>query len=220
MKGILGGACIVACGINVASAAIVYNNGSPLVPENGYQVNTQVLADDFQIPSAGIVNGASVPIMVQVGTNFGLANLGGWDGSLQWQILAATPNTPLSTTKPGTVVASGSGVSIVPTFLYQTGSGSLIKQFYNFDFSFGQSVPIAANTTYWFSLHMNQGFGQNYMFWQQNNTINGDHLAAQTNGVGNWFIQNSDVSFQLVPAPSAALPLLGLGAFGLTRRRR
>lgn len=208
-------AAAVLCASAAARADIVYQNSTGVV-DNGHPVTNWQLAEDFQVSAPAVITGAQVPILELFGGSFGPGNLANWDGSLQWSIylsdgMASGPNTQ----GPGTLLASGAGVNIQTT---QT-SATSNRGYYLFDFEFGQTIPIAANTRYWFGLHLNQDYDNAWLFWQQADTSTMERLVGRQNGVGNYGFQGAHDAFSLVPAPGSAV-LLALGGFALRRKRR
>lgn len=208
-------------------ADVVYNSGAPFggsgdTPPNGYTVSNWQMAEDFQIATANTVNGASIPILSLVGNNLGQANLAGWDGTLQWAIYASVATVPAdgpNQTKPGALIASGNGVGITTTPAGVYHDGGVTDELYTFDFSFGQDVSIAANTRYWFALHLNSTYSQKFLYWRQSDSAAGDRLVGRSGGVGTFGYQGAYAAYTLVPSPASA-SLLGLGGLALTRRRR
>ena len=209
--------------VTPVGAAVVFDGG-PADVANGQALYWD-MADDFEIPNSATVNGATVPILAILGGR----NLATWDGTLQWKVFAAGPpllnpnGTTLSTTTPGAVIAQGAGLGIQTTFLSESpGPFGDPYQYYSFNFSFGQDIALAANTRYWFGLHLNQSYTQAYLYWQQTNTHLYDHNFGRPNQQSAYGYQGSWVSFALnynVPEP-ASLALLGLPTLLLIRRAR
>ncbi len=191
---------------------VIYDNGG-IVSAYGSNLEQFVLADDFVLVDGGVVADAGL----YVGSTTG--DLGGWDGTLAYWILADADGSP------GSILTSGPGQNITTTQTHIAwccnGNAWL------FEFDLATPFDAAAGVTYWFGVHLAAGFDENVpatLFWLGNGesgNMHQNHLGTFENWDEEAF---ADVAFFLtttaeIPEPgSLALLVATLLGFGLRRR--
>jgi len=116
---------------------VVYDNGTtdPNV-DSGNEMSEWVQADDFELTGATSIGGAEVDW-------FDINTGNQWDGGIEWFLFTDAGGSP------GALVDTGTG-SVTNSSLISNANG---WDWFTTSFAFDHSVPLAANTRYWFGLH-------------------------------------------------------------------
>jgi hypothetical protein len=95
-----------------ASAAVVYDGGSPTTNAGGSEATAFLEANSFTLGASSSINGANIYIA-------GYGGIGAWPGVVNYFIFADNSG------QPGAVLASGTGSNIVTT---NTGPASVLRR--------------------------------------------------------------------------------------------
>ncbi len=175
---------------NPAQAAVIFNGGSPNLL-NGREMTQWVEADDFNLSQSK--NLTSV--------DFWTVENGAWDGSLQYSLFTDAGSQPSSS-----AFASGSGINVVKTATGRSLGGVYTEYKYSFDLP--TSVSLAANTTYWLGLHLNNTYStRSDLYWETTSSGFGVNSQASVGGTfDNWSTNSDQLAFVLNSSPTAAVP--------------
>jgi hypothetical protein len=136
----------------------VYENGAS-THSGGSDVGQFIVADDFSLPAAATVSGASVDV------NDGPASDPNrrWDGTVEWWLFASNSGLP------GSLIASGIGGNIVQRNIVESHLG--FRDF-TVDFDFGEDIALPAGETFWLGLHMQADYSRVSVLWDfQGSTV-------------------------------------------------
>lgn len=184
---------------------LAYDNGmtDPNL-DSGNEMSQWVQADDFELASATALTGAEVDW-------FDLNAGNEWDGGIEWFIFADAAGSP------GAIVDQGTGSELTTTLI----SNANGWDWFTTSFAFDHSVPLAANTRYWFGLHWaaDQDYVRDevYFAFSQAQSFSTSH-ESELGTFDNWLVVvGEDRGFRLFDV-GAAVPAVshwGLGVLGV-----
>jgi hypothetical protein len=190
------------------SAQVIFSSG-PNGNSNGYELTERWGADDFQF----LVNGNLSSMRF-----WATQRSGGWDGTLDYQILADASGSP------GSILSSGSAKNIFrsPTGLPKVGGTE-----FEYTFDFSNEIPLVAGARYWVALHMKKDFSfsgpSNEMYWTRTDTIFGaqHHSTSRFGANPPWFADGAYSAFSLtlvVPEPNTLVLIMSSTILLILRR--
>jgi hypothetical protein len=173
---------------NYAQAAVLFDSGSPNL-QDGADISRSVSAEDFNLSQSANVTSI----------DFWAVEFGIWDGSLQYNLFTNAVNQPSNT-----AFASGTGVNIVKT---STGRNSQGFPEYKYSFDLSTPATLAANTTYWLGLHVNNNFNSGGLFWETTSSGFGLNSLNSFQGTfDNWSSNSNQLAFALNGSPTTSVP--------------
>lgn len=196
-----------------ASAVTVYDSGAP-DGFNGNEATHWLQTDDFSVATGTSINQATVFLGGLSGSN-GLAD---WDQSLRYFIFSDASG-------PSAVLASGnvSSYTLADTGIPLSFSAAPNVQALTFALP---SFSLAANTTYWFGIHLAADYAsRNDIYWITTSSTGRGGMESESGTLNNWLDNNNNHAFLLsnvaaVPEPETyAMMFAGLGVLGFMGRR-
>jgi hypothetical protein len=194
-------------GVGTAGAATTLFDNGPYAFSSGGGMGfgSKIVADDFVLDEAATLASASLPFYHTGGE---------WLGPvLYWYLHTDSQGVP------GSLLASGEGENIATQALGSNGYYDIFEVTFDLD----QSVQLDAGVVYWLGLYNPGGLVAVGLSWGASDMSAGNtHYKVPPDG--EWSPVPVEMSFQLLPEPSAELlgltALLALGTLAVQRRRR
>jgi hypothetical protein len=137
---------------------VAYDNGAS-THSGGSAVGQFIAADDFSLPIAATVTGASVDV-----SDGPASQNRRWDGTVEWWLF----DRPAGSI-PYNLIASGTGVNVVQGNIVEDSFGN--REF-TVDFDFGQEIALPEGDTYFLALHMQADYSRVSVVWDyQGSTV-------------------------------------------------